>query len=74
MLGLMGTLIPLGPALMGLSTGNIQQLSANLVIAFSTIVLGLLAGSVAYCILLIKTKWYLQDLSDIEYVVEVLKG
>lgn len=74
MLGLMGTLIPLGPALMGLSTGNIHQLVANLVIAFSTTVLGLLAGGVAYCILLVKTKWYTQDLSDMEYIVEVLKG
>ena len=73
MLGLMGTLIPMGPALIGLSSGNIQQLAANLVIAFSTTVLGLLAGGVAYCILLIKKKWYTQDLSDMEYIVEVLK-
>ena len=73
MLGLMGTLIPMGPALIGLSSGNIQQLAANLVIAFSTTVLGLLAGAVAYCILLVKKKWYTQDLSDMEYVVEVLK-
>ena len=74
MLGLMGTLIPLGPALMGLSAGNIHDLAANLMIAFSTTVLGLLVAGVAYCILLVKTKWYLQDLSDMEYVVEVLKG
>ncbi|MEA1906892.1 MAG: MotA/TolQ/ExbB proton channel family protein [Euryarchaeota archaeon] len=73
MLGLMGTLIPMGPALIGLSSGNIQQLAANLVIAFSTTVLGLLAGGVAYSILLVKKKWYTQDLSDMEYVVEVLK-
>lgn len=73
MFGLMGTLIPMGPALIGLSSGNIQQLAANLVIAFSTTVLGLLAGAVAYCILLVKKKWYTQDLSDMEYVVEVLK-
>ncbi len=73
MLGLMGTLIPMGPALMGLSSGNIQQLAANLVIAFATTVLGLLAGGVAYSTLLIKKKWYTQDLSDMEYVVEVLK-
>ena len=73
MLGLMGTLIPMGPALIGLSSGNIQQLAANLVIAFSTTVLGLLAGGVAYSILLIKKKWYTQDLSDMEYIVEVLK-
>jgi len=73
MLGLMGTLIPMGPALIGLSSGNIQQLAANLVIAFSTTVLGLLAGCIAYYILLVKKKWYTQDLSDMEYIVEVLK-
>jgi len=73
MLGLMGTLIPMGPALIGLSSGNVQQLAENLVIAFATTVLGLLAGGVAYSILLVKKKWYTQDLSDMEYVVEVLK-
>ncbi|MDI6811417.1 MAG: MotA/TolQ/ExbB proton channel family protein [archaeon] len=73
MFGLMGTLIPLGPALMGLTTGNIQQLATNLVVAFSTTVLGLLTGGIAYAILLVKKRWYTQDLSDMEYVVEVLR-
>jgi len=73
MLGLMGTLIPLGPALMGLSAGNIQQLATNLTVAFSTTVLGLFSSGIAYAILLIKRRWYMQDLSDMEYVVEVLK-
>ncbi|MCW3129474.1 MAG: MotA/TolQ/ExbB proton channel family protein [Methanophagales archaeon] len=73
MFGLMGTLIPLGPALMGLTAGNIQQLATNLVVAFSTTVLGLLTGGIAYAISLVKKRWYTQDLSDMEYVVEVLK-
>ncbi|RZN38540.1 MAG: MotA/TolQ/ExbB proton channel family protein [Methanophagales archaeon ANME-1-THS] len=73
MFGLMGTLIPLGPALMGLTAGNIQQLATNLVVAFATTVLGLLAGGIAYTILLVKKRWYTQDLSDMEYVVEMLK-
>jgi biopolymer transport protein ExbB/TolQ len=73
MFGLMGTLIPLGPALMGLSAGNIQQLVTNLVVAFSTTVLGLLSGGIAYAILLVKKRWYTQDLSDMEYVVAELK-
>ena len=73
MFGLMGTLIPLGPALMGLTAGNIQQLATNLVVAFSTTVLGLLSGGIAYTISLVKKRWYTQDLSDMEYVVDVLK-
>jgi len=58
---------------MGLTTGDIQQLATNLVVAFSTTVLGLLTGGIAYAIVLVKKRWYTQDLSDMEYVVEVLK-
>jgi biopolymer transport protein ExbB/TolQ len=72
MLGLMGTLIPLGPALMGLSSGNVEALASNLVIAFSTTVLGLFAGGIAYAVMLTKRRWYLQDLSDMEYVVRMV--
>jgi len=73
MLGLMGTLIPMGPALMGLSSGNIEALASNLAIAFATTVLGILTGGIAYAVLVVKKRWYTQDLSDMEYVVEVLK-
>ncbi|HHI30439.1 MAG TPA: MotA/TolQ/ExbB proton channel family protein, partial [Candidatus Methanoperedenaceae archaeon] len=66
-------LIPLGPALMGLSSGNIEALASNLAIAFATTVLGILTGGVAYAVLIVKKRWYTQDLSDMEYVVEVLK-
>ncbi|HOB17678.1 MAG TPA: MotA/TolQ/ExbB proton channel family protein [Candidatus Methanoculleus thermohydrogenotrophicum] len=72
MLGLMGTLIPLGPALMGLSSGNIEALASNLIIAFSTTVLGLFAGGIAYTVMLTKRRWYLQDLSDMEYIVRMV--
>jgi len=73
MLGLMGTLIPLGPALMGLSSGNIDTLTSNLVVAFSTTVLGLLVGGMAYTIMLIRRSWYYQDFSDMEYIVGILE-
>ncbi|HIH27299.1 MAG TPA: MotA/TolQ/ExbB proton channel family protein [Methanoregulaceae archaeon] len=72
MLGLMGTLIPLGPALMGLSSGNIQVLATNMVVAFSTTVLGLLVGGVAYAVLVVRRRWYYQDYSDMEYIAGVL--
>ena len=73
MLGLMGTLIPLGPALMGLSAGNIQALASNLVVAFSTTVLGLLVGGIAYAVMLIRRHWYYQDFSDMEYIAGALE-
>lgn len=73
MLGLMGTLIPMGPALIALSAGNIHELATNLVIAFSTTVLGLLVGGVGYGIASVKKRWYSQDMSDMDYIVEMMK-
>ncbi|MHC1574376.1 MAG: MotA/TolQ/ExbB proton channel family protein [Candidatus Methanogasteraceae archaeon] len=71
MLGLMGTLIPLGPALMGLAEGDVEQLATNLVLAFATTVLGLFAGSIGYVLTIIRRRWYQQDLNDIEYVLDL---
>ncbi len=70
MLGLMGTLIPLGPALIGLSTGNIEDMAHHLVVAFSTTVLGLFVGGTCYGIWLTRRQWYSRDLADIEYVTQ----
>src|ERR1700760_2833402 len=67
-LGLMGTLIPLSPALAGLAEGDVQQLSENLRIAFSVTVLGLLIGAVAFVISLVRDRLYGQDLSDLQFV------
>jgi biopolymer transport protein ExbB/TolQ len=68
MLGLMGTLIPLGPALTGLASGNVATLSSNLVVAFTATVMGVLIGCVAFTMSLIRRNWYDRDLSDLEYV------
>lgn len=73
MLGLMGTLIPISPALVGLAQGDVQTLSDNLVIAFSTTVVGLLIGGVAYAVSAVRDRLYTQDVSDIEYVLDILE-
>jgi biopolymer transport protein ExbB/TolQ len=71
-LGLMGTLIPLSPALDGLARGDVDQLSTNLRVAFSVTVLGLLVGAIAFGLSLWRDRLYSQDLSDLEYVAAVL--
>jgi len=71
-LGLMGTLIPLSPALDGLANGKISELSQNLRVAFSVTVLGLLVGAIAFALSLYRDRIYGQDLSDLEYVAAVL--
>ena len=67
-LGLMGTLIPLSPALTGLANGNTAALSHDLRVAFSVTVVGLMIGAVAFGISLSRDRLYGQDLSDLEYV------
>ena len=74
MLGLMGTLIPLSPALVGLATGDTQALADNLVTAFSVTVIGLLIGGLAFVISIIRDRMYSQDISDMEYLLELIEG
>lgn len=71
-LGLMGTLIPLSPALTGLANGNTAALSTNLRVAFSVTVIGLLIGAVAFGLSLSRDRMYGQDLSDLEYLAAIV--
>ena len=71
-LGLMGTLIPLSPALAGLAQGDVESLSENLRVAFSVTVIGLLVGAVAFAISLVRDRLYGQDHSDLEFVAATL--
>lgn len=57
-LGLMGTLIPLGPGLTALSNGNIDILAVALSVAFDTTVLGLLVGLIAFIISRLRRRWF----------------
>lgn len=68
MLGLMGTLIPLGPALSGLAGGDMGALASNLVVAFTATVVGLLISGVCYGLGLARRTWYSRDLTDLEFV------
>lgn len=58
MLGLMGTLIPLGPGIAALGTGNLVELSTSIVIAFDTTVAGLATAVVCMAVLKIRRNWY----------------
>lgn len=66
MMGLIATLIPLGPALKALTDGNIAGMSEGLIIAFSGVTLGLIAASLTYWIGNVKKRWYADELHSIE--------
>ena len=74
MLGLMGTLIPLAPALEALANNDTAELANQLEIAFSVTVIGLLIGGLAFTISILRDRFYSQDISDLEYLLELLEG
>lgn len=69
-LGLMGTLIPMAAALSGLARGDLQILASNMVIAFSSTVVGLAVGVVAYLIAMIREGWTRADLDAVRFHAE----
>lgn len=68
-LGLMGTLIPLGPALLGLAQGDLNTLAANLVVAFSTTVVGLTTAIIASFVLAAQKRWARADFILVNFAV-----
>jgi biopolymer transport protein ExbB/TolQ len=68
-MGLMGTLIPLGPGLAALGNGDISALAQALTISFDTTITGLAAGAIGFIISRYRKKWYMDDLSILEAIV-----
>ena len=69
-LGLLGTLIPLGPGLSALGSGQIDTLAQALTIAFDTTVIGLTISSLSYVVSKYKKQWYESDLTTVETIAE----
>lgn len=66
MLGLVATMIPMGPALLALGRGDASGVGENMVVAFSGVTLALIAASIAHYVLTVRRRWLLQDLRAIE--------
>ncbi|MBQ9041526.1 MAG: MotA/TolQ/ExbB proton channel family protein [Eggerthellaceae bacterium] len=58
MVGLMGTLIPLGPGIDALGRADTAALSASLLIAFDTTVAGLIVAAVCLLVARTRGRWY----------------
>lgn len=71
--GLMGTLIPMGPALVGLSTGDIASMAYNMQVAFATTVVGLFSSAVGFATQQVKRRWYVRQMDSLAYVDALLK-
>lgn len=66
MLGLMATIIPLGPGLAALGQGDPAQLASAVTVAFDATVLGLVAGIGGLVIGKLRRRWYEEALEAME--------
>lgn len=71
-LGLMGTLIPMGPGLAALGVGDVNTLANAIIVAFDTTVVGIGSGAVAYFVSKIRRRWYEEYLSDLDALIDVI--
>ncbi|WP_432785209.1 hypothetical protein AAEX37_02104 [Oligella sp. MSHR50489EDL] len=70
MLGLIATMIPMGPALLALGQHDATAVGRNMVVAFSSVILALLAASISFFIFSFRRRWLLEDLRRVERAKE----
>lgn len=66
LLGLMGTLIPLGPGIVALGQNNVTLLSQSLTVAFDATVCGLTCAVVALIVSKVRSGWYGEYIESLE--------
>ena len=71
-LGLMGTLIPMGPGLAALGTGDVTTLASAITIAFNTTVIGIGAGAIAYFASKIRRRWFGEYLANLDALMDAI--
>ena len=71
MLGLVATMIPMGPALLALTSSDARGVGENMVVAFSSVILALIAASLTFVVLTVRRRWLLQELRQLERQQEI---
>lgn len=66
MLGLVATMIPMGPALKALGDGQLADVSRSLMVAFSAVILALIAAALTFWAHSVRRRWYATDLLAVE--------
>ena len=72
MLGLVATMIPMGPALLALTRNDAAGIGENLVVAFSAVILALISATITFFVLTVRRRWLLEELRAFERTREAL--
>lgn len=72
MMGLICTLIPLGPGIVAMGQGQVDQLAQSLLVAFDGTVTGLVVAVIAMAITAIRKRWYHQYFVAMEALMNVI--
>ena len=70
-LGLIGTLIAMSPALTGLSQGDISKMASNMQVVFATTVVGLVVSLLGLVTLQFKQRWYAKEVNQLDYITRI---
>lgn len=74
LLGLVATMIPMGPALKGLSDGHLAQVSGHLSVAFSAVILALIAAAITFWVANVRRRWLGEEMIEIARGVAPIGG
>ncbi len=62
LLGLVATMIPMGPALVAVAAGNTQGMAQNLVVAFAAVIVALLAAAITFVVQTLRKRWLMSKM------------
>jgi biopolymer transport protein ExbB/TolQ len=69
-LGLLGTLIPMGSSLASLAAGNLDAMAGQMVIAFTTTIVGLATGTLAFVVAAVRQNWVNETVHEQRYLAD----
>ena len=73
-LGLIGTLIPMGTSLASLAAGNLEAMAGQMVVAFTTTIIGLATGTLAYVVAAVRLTWVNEAVREQRFLAERIAG
>jgi biopolymer transport protein ExbB/TolQ len=73
-IGLLGTLIPMGASLASLASGNLEAMAGQMVVAFTTTIIGLATGTLAYVVAVARQAWVNETVHEQRYLAERIAG